>query len=796
MKQLILIIATLVYHTSTFAQQLSLKGTILNQRKTPVEFLYVGLFKGENSPVQQTITDSLGRFLLKAPAGTYQLKVSHFGKEVGSKIIGLSADTDLGIIEIQEATDLQGVTVTAGKKLVEQHVDRLVFNVANAIMPTGGTALDALKATPGVRVQNDNVSIVGKGEVLVMIDDRLQRMSQEELSTFLKSVPADNIRSIEVIATPPAQYEAEGNNGLINIRLKKARANTWNANVGGSYTQKTYSGFNGQALFNYNYRRLSLQASLTKGRQQLLTTTDEQIFYPRERWQQYTRNHSKSDMLSTSLGIDYKLTDKWTTGFKFLGSFTDRTSANNPLTTRIDNNSREINGYIMTDVTAGNKPQMNSLNWYHTLALDSTGRNLSIDLDFFSYRKQDYRFFAGNEAGAHKAIIPGTFFAATNTNINRISNYSAKADLSLPYKWANLTIGGRVSYTNTNNDLTVYDHKSGSPILNKEQSNVFNYKEYNEAIYLSAAKKINSHWETQLGIRMEATQTKGYSGSLDQTNVNNYIRLFPTAYVTYQLDAGNTFSLNYSRRIRRPDFDYLNPFVIRTSPYFYSEGNPFLKPSYIDNVEFSYLNSQKWSNTLYYSRVTGFGQELSIIDSTTNITRQTPVNYANTYQLGFSTYYNFNHWSWWNSFTGFNVNYQNVKSRSPFVRSVSGYNGYIYTNNDFTLNKTKTAFFSVNYALQLPGRYQLFHISTMHMLDVAVKFLMLNKTLSLTITGEDLLNAQRPLIAYYSNGVKNSIRSYGDTRGFRIAVSYKLGGSNSSIKQRNAGNEEERTRAN
>ncbi|ASZ12483.1 TonB-dependent receptor [Chitinophaga sp. MD30] len=795
MKHLLLLLATLLSHIGLSAQQFSIKGTVRNQRNTPVEFLYIGLFKGETGPLQQTVSDSLGHFLLKAPAGNYRMRVSHFGKEVVYKEIVLSADLDLGTIEIQEATDLQGITVTAGKRLVEQKVDRPVFNVENAIVPTGGTAMDALKATPGVRVQNDNVSIVGKGEVLVMVDGRLQRMSQDDLTTFLKSIPADNIKSIEVIATPPSQYQAEGNNGLININLKKARPNAWNANIGGTYTQKTYSGFNGQAQFGFNYGALSLQASLSKGQQQLRTTSVEQIFYPQERWRQAITNRSKSDVLSASLGIDYKLTSKWTTGVKYLGSFTDRTSANNPLTTRIDNNSQADKGYIMTDVNAANKPQMNSLNWYHTLTLDSTGKSIAIDVDFFSYRKQDYRFFAGNEAGTQKAVIPGTFFSATNTNRNRIDNYSAKADVTLPYKWANLTVGGRVSYTNTGNDLTVYDHKSGNPVFNKDQSNVFNYKEYNQAAYLSASKKINSHWETQLGIRMEATQTNGYSQNLDQTNVNNYIRLFPTAYITYLPDDNNTFSLNYSRRIRRPDFDYLNPFVIRTSPYFYSEGNPFLKPSYIDNVELSYVKDQKWASNLYYSRVTNFGQELSIIDSTTNITRQTPVNYANTYQLGCSTYYNFNSLSWWNSFTGFNVNYQGVKSRSRYIQSIRGYNAYVYSNNDFTVNKTKSLFFSVNYAVQLPGRYQLFHISNMHMLDVAVKFLLANKKLTLTITGEDLLNAQRPTIAYHSNGVKNSVRSYGDTRGFRISVSYKLG-NNSNARQRTAGNEEERTRVN
>jgi hypothetical protein len=266
--------------------------------------------------------------------------------------------------------------------------------------------------------------------------------------------------------------------------------------------------------------------------------------------------------------------------------------------------------------------------------------------------------------------------------------------------------------------------------------------------------------------------------------------------VTYVPNENNTFSLNYSRRIRRPDFDYLNPFVIKTSPYYYSEGNPYLKPSIIDNFEFSFIRNQKWVNSVYFSQVSDFGQELSIIDPVTNVTRSTPLNYADTYQIGFSTSYNFNKWSWWNSFTGFNLNYQNVKSKTDFINSIEGYNGYIYTNNDFTINHSKTLFLGLNYGLQLPGRYQIFNISTLHILDVSVKVLTLNKKLAIAIVGEDILNAQKPLISYLSNGIKTNAKSYSDTRGFRISLSYKFGNQKIQSKQSNFGNEEERNRAN
>lgn len=440
---------------------------------------------------------------------------------------------------------------------------------------------------------------------------------------------------------------------------------------------------------------------------------------------------------------------------------------------------------------------MNSVNWYNTFKIDTAGTKITTDFDYFNYKKRDYSFFAGNELDNQKNMIPLSFFSATNTNVNRIENYSGKVDVEMPLKWANLSFGGKYTYTNTDNDLVVFDQQTGVPVLNTDQTNVFNYKEYNEALYVSANKKLGEKWETQAGLRMEATQTTGYSQNLNQTNKNDYVKLFPTAYVTYNPNDQNSFSLNYSRRIRRPTFEYLNPFVIRTSPYYYSEGNPFLKPSVIDNLEFSYVRNQKWASSVYYSQVSDFSQELAILDTNTNITRSTPLNYADTYQIGVSTYYNFNKWSWWNSFTGFNINYQNVKSKTDVIQSIDGYNAYFYSNNDFTLNKSKTTFFSVNYGLQLPGRYQIFHISTMNILDISMKFLLLDKKLTLTVTGQDLLNGQRPVISYESNGVKTDFKSYGDTRGFRISLSYKFGNNNlKSAQDRNFGNEDERNRVN
>ena len=168
--------------------------------------------------------------------------------------------------------------------------------------------------------------------------------------------------------------------------------------------------------------------------------------------------------------------------------------------------------------------RMNSVNWNNVFNLNNEGENITVDLDYFDYQKDDSRVFSGNEMDNQKENIRGTYFAAINSNLNRLKNYSGKIDVSLPYSWVNISFGGKGFYTNTKNDLKVFDNETGSPILNTAYSNLFTYKEYNEALYFSANKKLSEKWETQLGLRAEATQTEGFSENLNQTNKNNWGR--------------------------------------------------------------------------------------------------------------------------------------------------------------------------------------------------------------------------------------------------------------------------------
>ncbi len=791
----------LVLMLATFpmqAQQYTISGTLTDQNKQPIAWAEVSLKTADSTLVKQTTIEATGQFIIKnLPEAHYSLEVLYFGKIAYHKEIQLQADLDLGFIEIIDETQLSEIVVEAQKKRIERKIDRLVFNVENAIMATGGDALDALKVTPGIRVQNDKITMIGKSGMAVMIDDRLVRLSGDDLAHFLKTIPADHIKSIEVITTPPAKYDAEGNSGLINIKLKTAKKDSWNALLGSSYLQRFYPSSAMQGSFNYNKNKWTVQASVNGGLATRRNVDEGKTYFADQLWSSDNPRKIDQNYISTRLGVDYEISPKWTSGIQYLGSFYTMDIHEDSKTARSDYESEKINSYIKSLSTSRTTPNLHSFNWHNLYKLDTVGTELSTDLDYFSYKSQDQRDYYGEEFDANQTTLPQTYFAGINTNHKELSNFSAKVDVALPTSWAKWSFGGKFSKTNTQNELTFYNKQSGQAVFDPSQSNRFDYSEVNEAIYMSINKKINPKWEAQVGLRLEATQTKGYSLNYDQTTKKDYLKGFPTLYVVYNANDKNSLSLDYSRRIQRPNYEQLNPFRINENPFVYIEGNPLLQPALRDNLTFSHTYKDKWINALYVSKQTDGFEQVSIIDLNTNITQVIPLNYLKEYAFGISESYTFNKWLWWTSINAIDFSYRYAKSSVPYTEHTNeGTKTSFSTDNDFILTKDKTLVMSVNYWLDFPGTSSFYTETMTSSLDIAFKMLFLNRKLTLNVSGNDILGGQRGLYTSRSNGVKVSYRNYFDSQSIRVAVNYSFGNSKLKVAKRNFGNQEENNRVN
>lgn len=278
-----------------------------------------------------------------------------------------------------------------------------------------------------------------------------------------------------------------------------------------------------------------------------------------------------------------------------------------------------------------------------------------------------------------------------------IKNYSFKVDMEHPLKFIDFSYGLKYSVINTENAIEFFDITSGSPIIDVNQSNVFEYEEQNIAFYVNGLKKINDKLNVQLGLQLENSKTKGFSRTLIETNKNDYTQLFPSFYVKYDKNENNNFSFSYEKRINRPSFSNLNPFRVYISSNSFSEGNPFLRPSFSDNFEISHSFKRKLRTQAFLNITSdGFGLVFSNNDTDNSliITRQ---NYYKELYYGIGESYTLKVNNWWQSENTLYL----FGSKSEFDDTINatpknGLQTYFYTNNSFSLaegTKMELSFF-------------------------------------------------------------------------------------------------------
>ena len=785
-RHLLAFLLIILFQNQVFSQ-IKISGQIKDKKNNPVEFIEIQLQNKDSIIFKSELTNAEGKFILETEKGEYSLIVRQLGVIYYKQNINANQDTNVGIINITEKEQqLQEVVITSKKKLIERKVDRLIFNVENSISASGGDAIDALKITPRVKVKNDNISMIGKNNMSVMVDDKLILLTGDELINFLKSIPSDNIKSIEVITTPPAKYDAEGNSGLINIKLKKSKLNQWNASLRSSYIQSTYPKGSFGGNFDYQKNKLSLYSNLNYVNGSNAPVETNKIYYPLGLWNEENKRRDFQNSVNGRIGADYKISEKFSVGMQYLGSFSKPKIAENSLTTIYNQTNSQIDSYINTLSENLGKNNNHSLNLNSTVVFDTIGKKMNINLDYFKFKNDDNRIF--------NTI---NLLSANNTSLQDIQNYSAKIDFEHPLKWINLSYGGKLSFIKTQNNVNYFDTTLGTPIFDPTQSNEFNYDENTQAIYLNGTKKLNEKWETQLGFRLENTQTEGVSKTLNQKNTNSYAKLFPTFYLTYTPNEKNSFSINYNKRINRPSYNRLNPFRWYSNPFSYTEGNPFLQPSFSNNLELNYTFNDNWSNSIYYSHTDNGFEQITIVDNTDNIQKTIAQNFFKTTIIGISESYTYNKLKWLSSTFSFDWNYSKSESLIPITnQNLNGSNAYFSISNDFNLNKNKTLLFNFSYWYNFKGTSDLDKNNAYSQLDASIKYFAFDKKLQISFNANDILSTNRPIYTSFTNNIQIDYKNYYDVRLFRLSLVYKFGNKNINVEKKEVGNQEEKERTN
>jgi Outer membrane protein beta-barrel family len=774
--------------------QVTISGTIESKDKTPIEFAEIILVAKDSTYLKSEVTDDRNSFLIETEKGWCQLKIRQLDKVVFSKIFDLVSDVNLGTIIIDNSNQLQSITVVGKKKLIERKVDRLVFNIENSISGVGTDALEALKITPGVKVQNETITMIGKSKLSVMVDDKIIQLTDEDLANYLKSIPSESIKNIEVITTPPAKYEASGNSGMVNIVLKKAKKNSWNALLSSTYMLRRFSTGLSSASFNYNKNKLAFSTSLSYAKGKKYLDQDDYAYFNDGLWYTSSPITNTNNRKNIKVSLDYEVTKNWTIGGQTFYNKFLKGRITTPYTVVNDYATNEIKRYLTSNATEDISPTINTVNIYNTFKLDTIGKKITVDFDYFKFNDNDKKTYVG------ESIIENPYskkyFEGVNDNNQEIKNLSGKIDVELPVKWGTFTFGGKISNSKSKNVISSFN--SGlvvNPIATFVLTdNKFEYDENVSAGYVSLNKKINTKWETQFGVRMEATQTKSFAETTNELVKNEYTKFFPTAYISYTANANSTVIFSYSKRIERPDFEALNPNRYFLNPFQFIEGNSLLQPSFVDNFEFTYTYKSLESK-LYFSNEKNKFTQAPIADPSSKIINFTNKNFINAQRFGISENYTFQKYAWWTSNNAFDLSYIIAESLlTETTRYKNGINSRISTNNDFVLNKSKTILFNASYWYLFPEVDGIYNNKAQSSLSLAMQFLMLDKSLKLSIKGADLFRKEVSSVTSVVNGIRQDGIYYYDTQALNITASYKFGNKRIKVEQRETSNEDEKGR--
>ncbi|MFK7048534.1 hypothetical protein FLACOL_01945 [Flavobacterium columnare] len=775
--------------------QFSVTGKVVGENNLPIPTVEVSLLTTTNTIVVSQLTDEQGNFKLTANQGNYVLQVKQLATILIEKNINVTQNLNLGTLQPEDAKKLEEVTIVAKKKLIERKVDRLVFNVENSVRASSGDALEALKVTPSIRVQNDAISMVGKSAMRLMVDGKLMPITGEELINYLKTVRATDIKSIEVITTPPAQYDAEGNSGLVNIILKKAKANSWSSTLTTGYKFTTYGIGTLGGNFNYQKDKLSFVASLNHSRGASKGIELGKVDYPQYIWKTDGNGKYYTNSLSSRIGLDYQVTKNWNVGFQYLGSLSKPDVEDDSYTTLIDPSTSSIKGSSYASGMNYKKRQLHSINAHSTIQLDTLGRVISFDFDVLNFDGKNDRDFISYPIQLSGLSQLDQDWNMKNITQQAITNYATQINVTHPFSWINLSYGGKLSFSKTINK----NQAIGQPLYPNLTTDLFDYQENFQSIYFSSSKKIKK-WELQFGVRMENIQTKGISIVEQQAYTNNYIQFFPTLYASYAKNENNNFSMSYGKRISRPNFSQLNPFKWRTSPTTYSEGNPFLTPTFIHNFQLDYSYKDFLYTKLFYSmEFDNIGGGIVKIDPANYTQITTRLNYYDSYSFGFSQDYIYNKLKWLESQNTVAVFYQHSQSKIyPLTpQSNQGMGGYLGTSNTFTLNKSKTFTTGFDLSYSFPNQMGgMMYNREQIQLSFFSKVSLLDKKLQLTVNAENITKNYDINNISTRSGVQNDFKAYFDSRFIGFNISYKLGNTKINKQKRNISNEEEKQRAN
>jgi len=789
-----LLIALLIIHTSFhgLAQEKAgiVSGNIGDEARKPIESGTITLLRAkDSSKIRTAVTDKSGHFQFDhVGQGKYLVNATSVGHRPSSspvfEISVTQPSITLGSLVLQgAASDLKEVSVVGKKSFIEQKADRMVINVDASPSNAGSTALDILEKTPGVTLdKDDNISLKGKQGVTIMIDNKPTYLSAAQLASYLKGLPASALDQIEVMTNPSAKYDAAGNSGIINIKTKKNKTTGFNGSLSLTHTQGVYPKPSGSINLNYRNGKanyfLNAGAAQWEGYQELDITRKYLDPTPAKTvnsiFTQKTLMHFRNPEMNLKFGMDYYLTNKTTLGFVVSGFRNEEKHTGTSDILLMDPNNK-VDSMVASPSRINTTWKNASINLNFRHQFDSSGRELTADADYVRYSSGSDQHFDNittyNDGTQKQTTLTGNLPSVINI-------YSFKTDYTRPIdKTLKLEAGLKTSYVNTDNTAGYFNVINEHPEVDTTKTNHFLYRENINAAYLNMTKQLKK-WSLQAGLRYENTNYSGHqlgNGSVtskDSSFTRNYGSLFPTAYISFKASEKHQFSLNYGRRIDRPAYQDLNPFLFFLDQYTYQAGNPYLQPQFTHNIELAHTYNSFLTTTLNYSDTRNFFTETFQQDDHATIVRRG--NIGHRQNAGIAVSAQLHPTKWWTSILYTNLNYSKFTGVLYGEElNVEAANLLLNMNNQFTIKNGWGAEISGWYRSKgVEGQLKL---DPMGAASAAVSKKLLKDKASLKLSIRDIFYTQQAKGSINFQQTEATFHNLRDSRQVSVSFSYRFG---------------------
>lgn len=804
-KVLQTLIFVLIGGLSSYAQS-SISGTLQDSNSDPVIYANVALYQSiDSSLVKVETSNETGYFILNNIAlGNYFLKATFIGLPELEKtdLIIASDNVELGVLSFSSQTiGIEEVNITAERAMVVVEPDRTVFNVEGTINSTGSDAISLLRKAPAVVVDNnDNINVLGRSGVRVYIDGKELPLSGDDLSSYLKNLSADQIDRIEIITSPGAKYEAEGNAGIIDIRLKKDKNVGAYGALSGTLTQGELTRYNINGNGNYRNKKMNVFGAVGYNVNDNFHNINYESYQNGLFLDEINNTRNDRDITTYRIGTDFYLNKTNTIGFLVGGRLVSGEETSYNRIAISDQVTQVIVDSVLIAKNDGvNEKTQNTYNLNYRYAKDDK-QSVTIDLDYGNYLNTNFRHQPNQYYNDEENILMSEKIHEFDTP-NDILIYTAKLDYERGLGKGKLSLGGKYGQVETSNVFKVFDIIDGVSLLDDTLSNEFDYSENVTAGYVSYGNKLGEKVSFTAGVRGEYTKTQGelttFIANLEEEpSKSEYMSWFPSAGLTWNVKEKHALSLNYGRRINRPDYNVLNPFRTQLSELSISKGNPFLKPEIVNNYELGYTLAYRYNFKIAYSKTTDkITRLIGPDDSDPRAGFISWDNLASESVVSFNASLPFEVKKWWDAY--FNIGMSHIDNQADYgdggVVDIQVFTYSVYQQSTFKLPKGFKGELSGYYSG--PGVWGgVFKYDANWTLDLGLQKEFLDKKLRVKVSANNIFNRIGWQGTSEFNGLVSSGNGMWDSRFVSLSVKYSFGNSNVKSRKRKTGLESESKR--